>query len=276
MQHPPCGCHVCGQSRPPEKYPPATQCLEPCPPPNPCCKPPKQPCCPPPRPKPCRPQPNPCCEPPKQPCCPPPRPNPCCPQPKPCKTKTEGVLLQKIVACERRNIPSLSTELTLEGLPCCATPPFRLLMVQQSGAQPWWTPLDNQGPNARLCIKVSIPVCCQVQDCCGKLYNATSVVEAEASLRPPCPLSECWRHSIFVAPCVRLCMAECCSQDCTFQACLQVSLELYLLRPEPCMMHKPEPACPDLPLYPPPIRPDSPCWPQCPAGPAPCGWPRQG
>ena len=216
------------------------------------------------------------CPPPKP--CPPPRPCPCpppCPRP-PKKVKAEGVLLQKIITCEKRNIPRLCTELTLEGLPCCATPPFTLMMVQQSGAQPWWTPLDSQGPNARLCLRICIPVCCQVCDACGKMYNATSVVEVEASLRPPCPASECWRHSIFVVPCVRLCMAECCSQDCTFQVQLQISLEIYLLRPEPCMMHKPEPACPDLPLYPQPVCPTPPCWQQCPKDPDPCGWPRQG
>ena len=57
---------------------------------------------------------------------------------------------------------------------------------------------------------------------------------------------------------------------------LQVVLDAYAVRPEPCMLRRPEPACPDLPLYPPPITPGPPCWPQCPAGPDPCGWPARG
>ena len=70
--------------------------------------------------------------------------------------------------------------------------------------------------------------------------------------------------------------AEGCSDGPTFQVRLQIALDIYAVRPEPCMLRRPEPACPDLPLYPPPIRQDPPCWPQCPAGPGPCGWPGRG
>ncbi|MEG0742952.1 MAG: hypothetical protein RSH26_07070 [Clostridia bacterium] len=200
-----------------------------------------------------------------------------CTSSKPAKpVKAEGVLLQKITACERRNITGLCADLTLEGLPCSAKPPFTLLMVQQSGAQPWWTPLEHQGADSRLHIRAYIPVCCQVRDACGELYHATGVVEAEASLRPPCPLSDCWRHNICVVPCVRLCQTDCRSENNTFHVQLEVTLEIYLLRPEPCMVRKPEPTCPELPLYPPPARPTPPCWQPCPTAQDPCGWPRQG
>ncbi|MEG1966772.1 MAG: hypothetical protein RR142_03795, partial [Clostridia bacterium] len=190
--------------------------------------------------------------------------------------KAQGVLLQKIIASERRNMPCVAAELKLDDLPCCAVPPFTLLSVQQSGIQPWWTPLDNQTNHQKLQLCISIPVCCRVRDACGKQYQATSVVEVDVSIRPPCPVSECWRHSIYVVPCVRLCMSECRSDTSVFQAKLQVSIEIYLLRPEPCMIHRPEPSCPELPLYPQPIKPDRPCWPQCQADQDLCGWPRQG
>ena len=188
----------------------------------------------------------------------------------------ESVLLQKIVACERRSIPCLCCKLSLEGLPPCATPPYHLVGVRQSGAQPWWTPLCSQGPNARLPICVSIPVSCQVRDQCGGLHQAASVVEVEVSLRPPCPPSEHWRHSIFIVPCLRLLEGESCCEEACCQARLEISLELYLLRPEPCMVRKPEPPCPELPLYPPPVQPTPSCCPQCLAVPAPYGWPTQG
>ncbi|MDD3335547.1 MAG: hypothetical protein PHI98_08510 [Eubacteriales bacterium] len=295
----PCPCpkhDPCDRPRPQPCHQPERPC--PCPKPDPCDRPRPQPChqpehpcpcskpepCDPPRPRPCPPpkppKPRPCLPPKTMPCdhhCPPPKPRPeegcrC----KPVRPRMESVLLQKIIACERRVIPNLCTALKLEGLPCCAEPPFTLLMVQQSGAQPWWTPLESHGPDTRLHLRVCIPVCCQVRDCRGKLYEATSMVEAEISLKPACPISECWKNSIFVVPCVRLLCAECCSEDETFEVRLEVKLEVYLLRPEPCMMHKPEPPCPDLPLYPQPVRPLPPCWQQCPADQAPYGWPRQG
>lgn len=275
MSHPSCDCHVCGEKRSACGRSPGEPCgcdggpiTAPCRPP---CRPPCEPYCP---------IPEPC--PPPVPCRPP-KPKPCrtlpdeserhgaaakrhipCPPPgKPCKpggTKMESVLLQKIVSCERRTIPNLCAELVLEGLPCQAEPPFSLVAVQQSGAQPWWTPLNDHGPDHRMPIRVHIPLCCQVRDSCGKLYSAASVVEAEVTLRFRCPPSESWKHSIFIIPCVRLLAGECCSEDACFHARLEISLELYLLRPEPCMMRRPEPPCPELPLYPQPVRPNPPYW----------------
>lgn len=198
--------------------------------------------------------------------------------PKPCRPpQAQGVLLDKIIACERKFIPSLCTDLVVEGLPCCAQPPFLLTMVQQSGAQPWWTPLETQGPFQRLCMRVCIPVCCQIKASCGKHYSATSVVEVEACLTPGCNASEWWRHRIVIVPCVRLCCPPVCSEDVCFRVQLEVTLEIYLTRPEPCMMRPQTPPCPDLPLYPQPCKPPTPhCWQQCPEVPDPCGWPRQG
>lgn len=209
---------------------------------------------------------------PPRPCpemCKPPRPPVCDCRPP----KAEGVLLQKIICCEKRDIPRLCTQLTLTGL--CAQPPLSLGWVQQSGAQPWWTPLDGCScASGRLPVCVSIPVCAQVCDCAGQAHHASGIVDVETYLcMPGCDL---WQHSLYIVPHVRLCCAECCQEGCTFQVQLQILLEMYLLRPEPCMMRRPGPSCPDLPLYPPPIRPDRPCWPQCPAGPGPCGWPARG
>lgn len=237
MQHSPCGCQMCSTPRPPD-----------------CCcptAPPKPPDCG------CHPQPPKHSKPPKA----------CAPQ---------GVLLNKIVASERKLIQSLCTELQVEGIPCCAQSPFTLVMVQQSGAQPWWTPLESQGQCARLCLKVFIPVCCQIRDACGKFFSATAVVEADTCLSPRCPMSDCWRHQIVIVPCVRLCSPPVCSEGNTFCVQLEASLELYFTRMEACFMRPPEPTCPELPLYPQPCQPTPPCWPQCPRDPDPCGWPRQG
>ena len=192
----------------------------------------------------------------------------CPPPPKPCRGGTESALLSKVAAWERCRIPCLSTELRLEGLPCCAEEPCRLLMVQQSGAQPWWEPAEQPCGEHRMHIRVCIPVCCQVMDACERLHSASAVVKVEAALRLGCPPSECWRYQLLFIPYVRLLDAECSGECSVFRARLEVQLEWYQLRPEVCGMRRPEPACPELPLYPPPIQPGYPC------GCEP-GWPRQ-
>ena len=205
---------------------------------------------------------------------PPPRPpeyrppSSCPPPPKHCRGGTESALLPKVAAWERCRIPCLSTELRLEGLPCCAEGPCRLLMVQQSGAQPWWEPAEQPCGEHRMHIRVCIPACCQVMDACERLHSASALVKVEAALRLGCPPSECWRYQLLFIPYVRLLDAECSGECSVFRARLEVQLEWYQLRPEVCGMRRPEPACPELPLYPPPIQPGYPC------GCEP-GWPRQ-
>ena len=181
-----------------------------------------------------------------KPCPPPHQSGVVCPKPpmKPVKPKCESVLLQKIVSCEKRYIPQLCAKLELACMQGC--PPYRLLAVHQSGAQPWWTPVECQTPDARQHIRVSIPVCCQVCDGEGRTHQVTSVVEAEVSYRS----CENKRSSLFIVPCVRLAGGDVCSDDACFCVQLEIELEIYLLRPEPCAMHRPEPACPELPLYP--------------------------
>ena len=117
-------------------------------------------------------------------------------------------------------------------------------------------------------IRVCIPVCCQVMDACERLHSASAVVKVEAALRLGCQPSECWRYQLLFIPYVRLLDAECSGECSVFRARLEVQLEWYQLRPEVCGMRRPEPACPELPLYPPPIQPGYPC------GCEP-GWPRQ-
>lgn len=170
-----------------------------------------------------------------------------------CKTeKHESVLLPKIVACERRNIPRLCTEVELEGIPCCAEPPYRLCGLRQSGAQPWWRPLDAGGSHQRMRIAVCIPVCAEITDSCGKCYHAAGVVQAEVSVGAHCMPCDGWKQQLFIVPALRLLKGENSSADACFRVEVEVQLEIYLLKPEACMVKKSEPSCPDRPLYPKP------------------------
>ncbi len=246
------GCPSCGAYPPRKEHARHGPCGEPICPQEPCecCK--KHECC-------CEKKQDECKKPPHYPC--PSRPRP---------PRTQGVLLSRIVCSERRLFPALCVKLCPEGLPPCAQPPYELLMVQQSGAQPYWTPLDTPAHDSRMCIKVMIPVCCQIRDDCGQCYAARAEVPVEARLNPGFARCDCWRYQFVFAPCVRLRCAPACSRDGCFEVELEISLEIYVTQLAPCAARPSEPSCPDLPLYPPP------CEPRCQADPGPCGWPTQG
>ncbi len=174
------------------------------------------------------------------------------PPPKPAKPLCENVLLQKIVCCEKRSIPQLCTRIVPDDLPACACAPYTLLSLTQSGAQPWWSPVESHGPDARSHIRVFIPVCCQLCDGEGKTLHTTAVVEAEVSYRPACPPHEHWRNNLFIVPCLRLTGGDRCSDDGSFCVQLEIHLEIYVLRPEPCAMHRHASPEKPIPLYPQP------------------------
>lgn len=166
------------------------------------------------------------------------------------ETKKENVLLQKIVACERRHIPCAYHSLELEDVPSCAKPPFKLLDVRQNGAQPWWRAMDCPGDYKRIQIKIFIPVCAELQDSCGKTFFSSGVVETEASVKAGGNVCDSWKQQFFIIPCVALLQGEYCSETPVFCVKLEIKLEIYLLRPEACALKKSEPPCPDLPVYP--------------------------
>lgn len=186
--------------------------------------------------------------------------------------KPEGVLLPRIVACDRRTIPCLDVSLCLSGLPACVQPPLTLVSLAQNGAQPEWTPVYDSCRGA--CLRVRIPVCAKVCDRCQGTYHGDGVIETEVSVRCDCLPAD--RQCLYLTACVCLLCAQPCSQDACFQAQVRVTLDVYLIQPEPCLLKRPEPECPDLPLYPPPITAHPPCCPQHPEAPGPCGWPARG
>lgn len=171
------------------------------------------------------------------------------PPPKPVKPVCENVLLQKIVGCERRSIPQLCVRISPE-LPPCAEGPYTLTALTQSGAQPWWVPAESHGPDARSHIRVFIPVCCRLCDREGKTIHTNAVVEAEVSYRHNCHPAENWRMNLFIIPCLRMTGGDMCSEDGTFCVQLEIHLEIYMLKPEPCAMQRHMP--PEKPLYPQP------------------------
>lgn len=175
----------------------------------------------------------------------------CCRHCKPERPPTTQMLLPRVIASGREWLRRTCVNLQVEELPCCAQPPFALVQVSPAG-EPTWEPA---GEGRTLRFRVHIPLLCQVRDSCGGMHQGKSCISVEVCLRPTCPAPDCWRANLLALPSVRLICAE-CSHGACFAAQLEVAVEVYLLRWETCSTGIPcKPACPDLPLYPPPCCP---------------------
>lgn len=171
------------------------------------------------------------------------------PGPVPCP-QPSGVLLNRIVACEKRVIPRLCTVLDAFGLPECVQP-VRLQSIFPANDPPAWTILGECDPCGRIPMCVSIPLRLLLADSCGRTYPASAMLDVETWL--PRAFADSWDCRMQILPSVQLLCRECMSCDTRFEVQLHVTLDLYLLRPEVFHMKPPRPSCPDLPLYPPPI-----------------------
>ncbi|MGN0746864.1 MAG: hypothetical protein ACI4ML_09340 [Aristaeellaceae bacterium] len=165
--------------------------------------------------------------------------------------RKQGFLLPRILASGRTWLRCCQTTLRVEGLPECAPPPLTLLSVCVAG-EPAWTQEHDPARRA-LCLHVSIPLICQVQDGCGCSHTGRACAQVDVMLRLTMPAAECWRNTLLVQPCVRLVCVPCPSEDGCFQAELEILAEAFMIRWEPCMAGPPRPECPpSLPLYPQP------------------------
>lgn len=186
----------------------------------------------------------------------------CAPPPVPCRPQigchsqrplpSGGFLLPRIIAAGREWQRRCSLTLTVDGLPMSAQAPFTLLEVTACG-QPTWETLDCDDPRATY-LRVRVPLTCLVRDHCNKVYTGSSAITVDVRLRHSRHRSECWRSNLMVLPCARLICIPCSSENATFDVLLEVLVEAYMTRWEPCLSgcEPPKPACPDLPLFPQP------------------------
>ena len=209
------------------------------------------------RPNRCRPVPSPCA--PKPLCPPPPCPPPCPPKPI-CPPK--GVLLPRILASGRAWQRRACVSLYVGGLPADTRGALHLTGVSACGEADWELAPQQSPCDYRSCcrrpspclLRVNIPVVCQVQVDCGSVLRGESLLTTDVALPIRCAQAECWRNQMVVLPCVRLIDggAPICAESCAvpvFECTLEVLVEAYMTRWEACGN---APACPDLPLFPPP------------------------
>ncbi len=167
--------------------------------------------------------------------------HPCYPPKPPRPAPSQGYLVQKIIACEKRTLPVLCAEWRFDD---CASG-----CIQQVSAcgTPCWT--AENGCTLRISLPLNVRLC----DACGHCTTHPTSVDAETTLPHSflCGMDDP-RNTLFILPCVRLIHAERTCGGC-FRAQLAVTLEMYLLRYEALSCGCPKPQCPQLPLYPPPM-----------------------
>lgn len=150
--------------------------------------------------------------------------------------------MQKIIACEKRSFPCLSTEWCFDA---CASGSIQ--SVVPCGV-PAWT-VENG-----CTLQITLPVSVRLRDACGHscAYQTSIALQADLPHRFLEGLDDP-RNMLLILPCVRLVHAECACGGC-YRAMLAVSLEMCLLRYETLYCGAPKPACPPpLPLYPQPL-----------------------
>ena len=159
----------------------------------------------------------------------PPQPHPSC----------DGWLMQKVIARETITIPCHCDRL------CLHTACRQIQSVHYSGLPVQITAGENG------CVRISIPLSVQLCDPCGRLLSVPAQTETDVSLPRSFQCQNRQSCQLVIFPCVRLLCAE---ESCgCFAVQLQIVLEMFLVCHELCGRCKP--ACPQLPLYPPPIRP---------------------
>ncbi|MBR5547185.1 MAG: hypothetical protein IKU70_09450 [Clostridia bacterium] len=170
----------------------------------------------------------------------------CCHPPKPhhppCPAPPQGYLMQKIIACEKRSFPCLSTEWCFDA---CASGSIQ--SVVPCGAPAW--AVENG-----CTLQITLPVSVRLRDACGHscAYQASIALQADLPHRFLEGLDDP-RNMLLILPCVRLVHAECACGGC-YRVKLSASLEICLLRYETLYCGAPKPACPPpLPLYPQPL-----------------------
>ena len=164
----------------------------------------------------------------------------------------KGVLLPRVIASGREWLRRQGMQLCVEGLPECAEGPFTLMSVWVVGEATWVQEPDVS--RRMMCLRVKIPLLCQVRDSHGCMHCARAWVEVDASVHLSGSLAECWRSQMLVHPCVRLVCPPCTSCDGCFDVQLEILVECWMVHWECCPAMPQKPECPPLPLYPQPRR----------------------
>jgi len=162
-----------------------------------------------------------------------------------------SLLLPRIVAHEHRCIPRLCTDLCLDLPAECACSPLCIKEICPACQPAVCMPCGQPDACGRVNLHLRLPLSIRLCDGCGKSFFASADVETTVLL--PGSFAACTQQVHMEPHICLLCAEPACTPGC-FHVQLQVTLEIYLLRLEPFAVRQPKCACPQLPLYPPPMR----------------------
>ena len=161
------------------------------------------------------------------------------PQPPACDCQPRW-LLPRVLGAARERFRCMDACLRVEGIPRCACGPFAIESVEAAceEARVIGGPPCGCGPSAA-CVDVVIPLNVSVCDGCGRRYCGTS----ELCVRVRAPVCACAPGgSLMALAGVRLVGACCSACEPVFDVRLEVWVDVYMVRLEPCGRRAPE--CP--------------------------------
>ena len=138
---------------------------------------------------------------------------------------SSGCLTPRFVSIGRTFQRRITQTLCVDDIPDCAESPLTLVSVTVSGQATW----EQLSECRQQLLRVTVPVSVQVRDCSGRCRTGHSTVTLTIPLCG-CSAQDMWRGQLYVAPCIRLAAPVTENEDGCFDATLEVSAEVFLVR----------------------------------------------
>lgn len=142
-----------------------------------------------------------------------------------CSGGSSGFLLPRYVSIGRTFQRQMTQTLCADDIPECADSPLTLVGVSVSGQATW----EQLSECRQQLLRVTVPVTLQIRDCSGRCRTGHSTVTLTIPLCG-CRQQDLWRGQLYVAPCIRLAAPVTENDDGCFDAPLEVSAEVFLVR----------------------------------------------
>ena len=142
-----------------------------------------------------------------------------------CSTGSSGYLLPRYVSIGRTFQRQMTQTLCADDIPDFAESPLTLVGVTVSGQAAW----EQISECRQQLLRVTVPVALQIRDCSGRCRTGHATVTLTIPLCG-CSHHDLWRGQLYVAPCIRLAAPVTENDDGCFDAPLEVSAEVYLVR----------------------------------------------
>lgn len=171
----------------------------------------------------------------------------------PCRPHCHGYLLPSILAHGRQHLCRKVAELCVcaDAQPCSV--PYKLLSVTTDGEQPSWEIIHQPIPH-RIQLRVTLPLQCTICDHTGRTMIGRSSIQTDVCLFADTCVPAISSSNLMIVPRIRLLCPVCSSRDLCFHTELELQVDAYLIRWQPCRPYGMDPelcsSMKEIPLYP--------------------------